>query len=268
MRRIIPLFFLGAGAAVWALPDATPSPARLELTLGNTGLRGGAYKLELYRVDLGRDRLARASVRITKEDPDHGLLSLEQGVIVGESLGWSGKPDLASRSRFPGKTLHNLLEGSVPVEFDPQAKLISARQYPDWPIRRCHLVSLPDGLGCVESVEQRAPVPVNEIVLQEKSGRRITIRAPSPSDKMPADELCFVHGGRVRARLLTEPEKNGLRAQHQLSEADEGWKSKNPQLRKRAQAAYFKLLMDYPSEAVVEKNRERIRARSEAEVED
>jgi hypothetical protein len=53
-----------------------------------------------------------------------------------------------------------------------------------------------------------------------------------------------------------------------LSQADYDWGSKNPKVRRQAQEKYRMLLNDFPSESVVQKNRVRIKARSEAAIED
>src|SRR6266850_193095 len=233
MTRLAILVFFAAGTAVRALPDVTPSTPQLELTRGSTGLRGGTYTVDLLKVSKQRDGTISAWVRITKQDRDHGTLSMDQWLKVGESLGFPSKPDPRFRDRIPTRLLE-LLESENPVEFDPKAKLHSMRQYSDWPIRWCHLVPLSDGLGCMGFSYRRVPVSVGEIVLEERDGRQLTLQALAPGLKMPPDGHCTAHGGKTRARLLTEAERNLVRATNHLSEADEKWKSKNPKLRQLA----------------------------------
>jgi hypothetical protein len=267
MVRLAALVLFATGFAVDAVADVTPTGPRLILPEGSAALRDGTYTVTLQQVDVDRKGIDWAYVQVTRKDPVHGLLVMVQKLRVGDSLGLPSKSEADTRRRITGK-LRELLDREIAVEFDPQAKLLSTSQYPDWSLRWCHVVSTPDGPGCLASFERRVAVPVNEIVLQEKSGKRITLRAANPGDKMPADERCSAHGGRICARILTEVEKKEARATLQLFAADEDWKSKNPNVRRRAQVAYLRLLKESPLDTVVEQNRERIKARAEADLED
>jgi len=267
MVKLAVLFLFAAGLAAPARADVSPTAPRLYLTENAAEFRGGTYSMVLLAVREERHRLTWATVQVTKKDPVHGTLTMEQSLKAGDSLGWTSRPIEEARRRISPKLLE-LLEGNFPIEFNPQAKVLSARRFPEWPVLSCHLVNAPEGSGCLEMVERRVRIPVNEIVIQEKSGKRITIRAPGPTDQIPSDERCSAHGGKIPARLLTEAEKNEAKATLQLSAADEGWKSKNPEVRRRAWYAYRQLLLDYSSEPAVQNNRERIKARSEAAIED
>lgn len=259
------LILLVTGPAVPAHTDVTPPG--LQLTEGSVKLRNGTYTLDLHLVREDRRGQLEVSVQVTKNDREHGSLTMEQWLSVGGSIGVTAKPDADTLRKIPPK-LRVLLNRDDPVEFDPQAKLLSARQHPEWPVRLCILVSIPDGVGCLESVIKRTSITVNEIVLLEKSGKRLVVRDANPPNKMPSSGSCSVHGGQITARLLTEEERREARAAIHLSVADEDWKSKNPKLRKRAQEAYLKLLKEFASESIVVKNRERISERAEAEIED
>jgi len=254
-------------AAVNAVADVTPNAPRLELTRGSAELQGGVYTFQLIHVRTDKEGTVRASFLLTKNDLDHGVLSTEQGLKVGESLGVTSRLSPNDLRRFSDK-LRTLLADENPPAFDPQTKIVLMRQYPDWPIRRCHLEEFPGGNVCMGFSEWRSKVPVYEVILEEKSGRRIMLRAPGPHAKMPPDKHCSVHGGKIPARRATEAEKNIVNAGYYLSEADEYWKSRNPKVRKLAQEAYRRLLKEFPTEAVVMRNLERIKERAEAEIED
>jgi hypothetical protein len=85
------------------------------------------------------------------------------------------------------------------------------------------------------------------------------------------DALCSQHGGKGEPLRLTGAEWDewwaGVSA-FRLYQADDYWHSRNPKVRRQAREIYRNLLKDFASEPIVEKNRDRIKARSEAAIED
>jgi len=265
MARFAAVLVLLVTSAMSSPADVTPRGP--DPPVGSSVVVGGAYTVELFGVQANRDGTIRAYVRITKKDPVHGALVLEQSIAIGDPLGVTGDAKGARLSGLSPQLL-SLLKGDPPVEFDPKAKLLSAAQHSEWPIKVCILVKTADGWGCVDLEKRRVAVPVNEIVVQDQAGKKLTLRNSRPPGRMPSDQVCTVHGGRISARLLTEEEKQEVRAVFQLDAADQDWRSMNPKVRRTAQETYAKLLKEFASTSVVRKSEDRIKSRAEAEIED
>lgn len=263
MVRIAAVLMILVLAAGTSTADITPKGP---VQIGSTCTLGKLFSAELISVRTNRDGELQATLRITKRDPVHGLLMVGQLVPVGSSLGLTEANRL---NRHPGISAKvRELVADNPDAFDPKTDLESIKLYPDWPIRACILVMVPDGWGCVDVEKRQVATPVCEVILREKGGRRNTLRRPNGSDQMPTDRLCTEHGGRISARTLSEEEKLEARAGLLLEAADENWKSKNPKLRKKAQGAYAKLLKESGSTSVVKRNKDRIEMRAEEDLED
>jgi len=257
------LLLLAAATALHA--DVTPQGP--PPVVGTTGIIG-PYTVELVSLETGRDGVLRVRMRVTKKDPVHGELQLVQLLTAGESLGAAPGtlPDTGD-PRTQSK-LHVAMSKDPKLSFDPQVTIVSMKQHPDWVVRWCNLVKLPDGFGCVELEKRRVPVRVNEVVFQRTGKWKFTLRNTNSMAKMPTDETCTVHGGRILARSLDAAETMDAKAAFQLARADEDWKSRSPKVRRRAQEAYLKLLKDFASTPVVSSNLDRIKTRSEEAIDE
>ena len=218
--------------------------------------------------DEGPPKPGQAYVTIRKNDPDYGWVVWKKIQVEGERLGWvreDGKPTSLHRV-FCSK-----LGKVVKVDFDTKAllKKVTTGKLVIYESRHCPILKKAM-LKCPGPISVEASYKVDEAIYVTETGTPVVFSKPSgPGPKL--DSLCPAHGGMGDLQTWSEEELKAVRAEEAeflFSEAAEGRLSRNPKLRKQARDAYRRLLKEFPSEAVVSKNLDLIKARAEAEIED
>jgi hypothetical protein len=261
---ILSLAACGAPAAATGPPTDTPAAPK----------RTFEFKFDNVQKDLEADPPVKGTawVTITKHDPVAGEVKINYIHTEGDRIGWklNEKGEWTSKHKVTSARTRRTVE----VDFNNGAviKEIMTDVAVRYQYNRCKIVFAPPSVNPCEGIEVRTDA-YRAIVVTYLDQEGILQVVQKPFGRGPEeDQLCTLHGGKIPPNVpKTEKERkdrNASLAANLLWEADEGWKSKNPKVRTKAQEAYLKLLKDYPSEAVVEKNRERIKARSQAQIED
>jgi hypothetical protein len=217
--------------------------------------------------DADPPRPGQVYVTIIKDDPVAGRVEWRKIQYEGDRLGWTKDGEkLTSIYRVFGKN-GKLLR----VDFDTKAVLerVTADKLIICESRHCPILERPL-LRCPGPTVVKSSYKVNEVVIRLDSGKILTNSQLAGLGRA-ADTLCPSHGGRDEPLKWSEEQMKAIRSQeaetlYWQSEGD--WLSKNPKVRARARDAYRKLLKEFPSEAVVTKYLERIKARAEADLED
>jgi len=207
-------------------------------------------------------------VTIVKEDPVAGIVEWSRIQKEGDRLGWSQYEEgPTSTHRVFSKKLGKIAE----VDFDTKALLskIQTDKLVLYESRHCPILKRPMQ-SCPGPTSVRLSYKVNEVSITTEGGSIEVLTMKSGPGPL-VDSKCPAHGGNGQSPKWSEEQLGEFRAQEAqtlLWQAENGWLSKNPKVRARSRDAYRKLLKEYPTEAVVVNNRERIKARSEAEIED
>jgi hypothetical protein len=161
------------------------------------------------------------------------------------------------------------LKKHVPVSFDTGAFIerIVVNHIESKKVKSCPIIREPM-LECPGPEPAVSVWRLDEAHYKDRTGTPHTYRMGTVlSDK---DEVCVRHGGPNEPRWSREKLKEVLEAQAApvLLDADAGWLSKNPKIRSRARDGYRKLLEQYYTADLVTRNWDRIKSRSEAEIDD
>jgi hypothetical protein len=205
-------------------------------------------------------------VTIRKDDPDAGPVTWGGIHREGDLVGWSEESGVVTSVHVVPSVR---LKKQVPVSFDTGVFIerivvndIESKKAKNCPIIREPMLECPGPQPAV-SVWR-----MDEVHYKDRNGTPASYRMSTVlSDR---DEVCVDHGGPYKPRWSPEKLKETLEALAMpvLHEADANWLSKNPKLRSRARDAYRDLLKKYYPADLVTRNWDRIKSRSEAEIDD
>jgi hypothetical protein len=211
----------------------------------------------------------QAWVRIIKEDPVAGAVEWSKIHTAGWRIGGSIEDGVPASNH---KVLSAKDQRGVPVDFDTKAVLakVTVGKLVPHVSRHCPRRKEDPLAKCPGPENVKSFYKVNEVVITLESGANETLQEPSGRGPAP-DGLCTSHGGKVDPPKWREEELKAVRtleAENLLFGAEDGWRSKNPKVRKRSQDSYRRLLKEFPAESVVTRNIDRIKARAEAVIEE
>jgi len=256
----------GSGEAASQAAQAQDSPPR-ELESTPRLFEFGFSNIQGEDPDAEPPKAAQVYIKVVKYDPDCGKVEWSGFYKVGDTIGVTpDKETGVPKSRH--KVRSEKKRGTVPVDCDTgaQIKAIQTNQVVLYEYKEC----TPTPAGCSGPRVLKDCYKVNRVVYIDEDGVEQVYETLAGMDRKP-DRTCTLHGGKVEVRKITEAELKEWRsaeAVHLLKLADYDWGSKNPKTRRGAQENYRKLSKAFSSEAVVVKNLERIKARSEAEIEE
>ena len=231
-------------------PAPTPTPARFDYEFLN--FVAGAKPSVM--------------VKIRKDDPDYGPVMWSGVHHPGDTLGWSTEWGTLSSTHL---VLSARKGKAVYVDFDTGVLIerIAVNQIVATKVKRCPIIWKPMPV-CPGPKETSDVYRVNEVLCLERTGVKFTHQAGT----FPTigEDLCTAHGGRGVPQWNQEKAKEdwGSQVASHLFDADNGWRSRNPKTRLKARDTYRRLVKEFPTIELVEKNWDRIKSRSEAEIEE
>ena len=252
-------------------PAPTPEPPKETTTAATKTFEFTFDNIQKPPEDFGPTR-GTAWVTITKFDPQAGEVKISFNHTEGDRIGWGTHREggVTSIHRVFSKKLGMI----VSVDFDTGAviKGIKVDIVEPYQFRSCKIVRGPQGSKPCDGIEMlNDTFRANVVTYLGQNGNLIS--ALKPIDRGPKeDQLCTLHGGNIPPKPVETEDRRKLRLANEaatlLWQADNEWVSKNPKVRTKARDTYRLLLKEYSSEGVVEKSRDRIKARSVAEIED
>ena len=270
MKVLIPTILLVlASACDTPTPEPKPSPEP-------PAVPSGLFELEFdkFRTELNADPPIPKQVLVTirKKDPITGPVQWSAIYFEGDRIGWNDEDGIVTSVHWAYSAN---LSRTVKVDFDTGAVLVKIQMYKEVPCQTGFCKVRPRvgaGMQCEGEHAFTANALVNEVIYKDSQRGFQVVHQPVGLDR-PPDYRCVLHGGKRLAQTIAAPENVRRKwiaweAGSLLWKADGEWKSKNPKVRTQAREIYRRLLAEYPSEAIVDKNRERIKARSEADIED
>lgn len=251
-------------------PPSPPEAARPETRApGGLAFERGMFSVEFSNFISGVEvppHPASVYVKITKNDPEAGRVEWSKIHREGDRLGWAERES-------PPTSLHRVFSQGrgrmTKVDFNAEAKIekIAVDELVRYEYKSCPILEQP-----VESCPGPAVTSdfrrVNRVVISTLGGR---FTREVAEEESKAGQICTKHKGIAFPPKWTpeEVKRYRLRKAAELYwEAEDFWKSKNPDVRRKAQEDYGLLLKNFPDLEVVRQNLNRIKERSEAAIED
>jgi hypothetical protein len=206
-------------------------------------------------------------VKITRTDAVNGVVSWSGIHREGDIMGWSTGDE--------GATSHHLVfsfkrANLVRVDFDTGVRIerLVVNQAHEEKVQECPILRTPMA-ECPGPRSRINTSRLDEVHCVPRSGREWTFHRSS-GFSYPRGGLCNAHGGNEVPRWKPEEltEIQNREAAPILVQADADWLSKNPKVRSRGQESYRLLLEKHAKVDLVVRNWERIKTRSDADIED